>query len=149
MPGVLNELLSITGMFAADSRTATGILYNDNATGAVGIDTRDFDEAIVQINAGTFASSATVAFDLYENTTNDAETSTAVTSGSFGSIDSTTDNSVHFGQIRCRAQKRYLFLRANKTANTDAADYSATIIMGRADKNITNQTSVTFDAGNR
>jgi hypothetical protein len=135
MPGKVEELNRVRNVATALSRTATGIYYNNGAAGAAasGIDTQDYDESLWVINHG--ATTGTVAFDIYQNTTDTSAGSTAVTGASFGSVTAGNDNQLHIGRVLCKSTQRYLFLRANKTANANAGVYSAEVVLSNADKN--------------
>lgn len=143
MPGFTVETVKLTQLFEPKSVTATGILFNGAAT-ASGIDTRDYDDAVILLNAGVFSGSATVDFAIYESNTDDDTTATAITGADFTQVTSANDQAVQLGSLQTKASKRYIWLRSNKSSNTDAALFSAAILQGKGDKNPVGNTAV-FD----
>lgn len=133
MPGKIVERMDVKQLFECESRTTQEILFNNAASGAVGIDTRDFDGAVFIVDAGVFT--GTVDFAVFENATNDAATSTAIVGADFTQITSANDKAVQYGHVKSSEHKRFLFLRSNKTVDANAALFSASIVLGRADKN--------------
>lgn len=130
MAGKLIENLKITQLFESKSVTATGYLYNGAASGA-GIDTKEFDQAVVIINAGVVT--GTVDFDIIASATDDISAATAVTGAAFTQLTSANDQAQQVGALLTQDTARYLWLRSNKTLNTNAALFSAQIVLGRAD----------------
>ena len=133
MPARLIEVSKSEHVFSAASRTATSALFNGSATGAVGIDTKNYNEAVVQLNLGTVASGDSIAAALYENADNDALTATAVTDGGFSASTDADDGTTKVGSIQCKNYKRYLFVRALKTGSNGAAIYSVNATLARPD----------------
>ena len=133
MPGKIVERVDVKPLFESKSRTVIEILFNDAASGAVGTDTRDFDGAVFIVDAGVFT--GTVDFAVYENATDDAGTATAITGADFTQITSANDQALQYAHIKCSEHKRFLYLRSNKITDTNAALYSASVVLARADKN--------------
>jgi hypothetical protein len=128
----LSEIVKVEELFQPASYTTTGTLFNGSASHS-GIDTRDYDFGVVILQTGTFASGASVAFALYESDTADSTAATAVTSADFTTVTSANDLAKQVGQLACKSYKRYLFLRSNKITNTNAAVFSASLILGIGD----------------
>ncbi len=135
MDARLIDGLSVTQvMIEAQQLSTTGILYNGGATttsAGTGIDTQDYDEAIIVVNKGAFAGSASVALAVYENTSDASTGSSAVSGADFTTVTSANDQSVETMFIRTAGRQRYLWLRSNKTGTTDTALIGATIILGK------------------
>ncbi len=130
--------------FQPAQRTTAVTLYNGSAVAVTGngIDTRQCDEIVFVLNAGTFLGAAALNASVVQSNTDDPATATLV-SGSASPSDTTTnatftqitvanDAALHQGSIKSMNFNRYMWLRTYQTAVT--TNYSATAHLGRCDR---------------
>jgi hypothetical protein len=133
--GKLVEAVKYQQLFESGERTSNATLFNGVASTSqtgYGIDTRDYDEVNIVINAGLFETSASLASSIYECATDDPSSATAVTSATFTAITTANDEQLHIASIRCMGTKRYLFLRTVQTGSSTSR-YGAVSVLGKAD----------------
>jgi len=120
-------------VFPPAARTTANTLYNNHATGT-GIDTRDYDEAIIVLNNGAYATDGVVTFTVTAGSAVAGTSSTAITGATLGVVNSVSDvTNPIIGKVRCAGQARYLFIKAVK-AGTGAANYGVSVGLYNADK---------------
>lgn len=129
-------------VFAPAERTTATTLYNGSAVSVTGngIDTRNCDEIVFKINAGTVY--ATLNADVVASNTDDPSGATLVNgqlnpndstgNATFTAITTANDNAIHQGSIKCKNFPRYMWLRTYQTAVT--TQYSAQASLGRCDR---------------
>lgn len=144
--GKIGEDNLVQQILEPDARTSASTLYNGNATTTNNyIDTRGFDECLIVLNAGVVAAAGSIAASIVENDT-DADTAAAAISGAaFTAVTPANDQAVQVGNIVCKNQKRYLWLKTVQ-ANATETNISAVAILGKADSLPVSQTLV-FDVG--
>ena len=144
MRGKLAENLKTQQIIDPVSITATGTLFNGESTttSGISIDTQDYDECLIVLNTGTFSSSATVDFAVYESDTDNTGVATALSDADFTQVTSANDESRQSMNILCKNTKRYLWVRSSKTGTTDAALICATAILGKKRNGPTDESPV-------
>lgn len=125
----LSEEIKASVAFLAKSRTTANTLYNDAASGAVGIDCKGFAKALLVVNIGTVTASDLLDITVTENDTDDAATSVAV-SGAVLTQVTAAQTAILYGVIDLRARKRYLYVKVVKTNANGAAVYGIELILG-------------------
>ena len=129
---------------------ATTTYYNGYSptTGAVMIDTQDFDNLDAIIQFGTVLGEAcTVTNALYESATNNPMGATAISGASFGNVNTANDESIQTGAILAKNQKRYVALvtQVQTTSSINyTVDFAAIAVLGKPDSQATDNT-IAFD----
>ena len=125
------EELKFQQLMKPTSITASTVLYNGAAATTVGyLDTQDFDEVIIELNKGTFATNSVVDFTVVNGATTDPSAATAITGATFTQGTPSSHNAVEVMSIRCKDTLRYLWLKSSKTdVGGAAALWSATAIL--------------------
>jgi hypothetical protein len=138
--GKLTEAIKVQSMMTS-TRMGSGasfstVYYNGiplTNNGGVGVDTMDYEDMDVLINAGAWAGPLlTVGFSLYESATDDPSVATAVpgTSITLGVAGGST---WYEGSVAVKDRKRYLFAKvAVDGATAITADISIVGILGGA-----------------
>lgn len=144
MRGKLIEDVVTLQVFEPAQRVTAVTLYNGNqvATTGNGIDTRDCDEIVFVLNAGTFVG-ATLEADIVQSNTDDPSGATLVsgnaspndtanTNASFTNVTIANDRQLHTLSIKSKNFNRYMWLRTYLQAGT--APYSAIAELGKCDR---------------
>jgi len=136
MPAKLIETSLFGTAFKSRNMTTSGTLYNGSvATGGLGIDTKDFNEIVFDINVGPVVAPGTITFAVYENDTDSATSgatgSAAITGADFTVVTSANGNTARRGAIVVRDTERYVYLRAVKTSATASAIFGASYALGK------------------
>lgn len=145
--GKLIENIQVVKLAEADSRTASTVLYNGVAATTVSaLDTQGFDEVVINLNKGTFATGAVVDFTVVESDATDPSAATLVAGATFTQGVPASGGVCEQISIRCADTKRYLWLKSDKTdVDGAAADWAAEAILGAADSMPTTATPVKAD----
>ena len=112
--------------------------YHNGATGTVtnGIDTRGFDELLVELNVGAVAAAHTLDVTIWQNDTNTTTGATVVedkdgTDMAFAQIaDGGNESATLIGRIQCKNTKRYIFVKAVVVGASGIAA-SVNLILGK------------------
>lgn len=137
------EASKFYGMFTANQvqLSAGTVYYNGQSitTAAIGIDTMDFEDALVMISiGGVVGTLPTVNNDVYASATNDATAATLITGASFADVGAVTDTTAgsattnYVGAIRVSDQKRYLFLRTEFEGTLLTIQFAAGVVLSSA-----------------
>ena len=124
--------------------TTAETLFNNVASGGTnGIDTKDFDDAMVEVNLGTMTGDLDVS--VVESDTNDSSTATAVAdiNGVLADLNQFTtagaeDDDVYLIGLKAKDLKRYIWV---KTVNGDVSSktYGINVLLSDADENVVTQ----------
>ena len=127
--------------------TSTTVLYNGVAATTVGyIDTQDFNEVIIELNKGVFASGAITDFTVVNSAATDPSAATAVTGATFTQGTPSAHNAVEVMSLQCKDLLRYVWLKSDKSDDINAAAiWSATAILCGPDTVPTSATLVVAD----
>jgi hypothetical protein len=96
---------------------AAGTTFNGAASGAVGIDTQGFSEALILLNVGAVAAAHTLDVSIWENSTNTTVGVTAVVNSAAVAqafaqvVDGGAESTILVGRIQTKNTKRYLFVK--------------------------------------
>lgn len=150
--GKLAESVLYTVMFTPErlSGTANTTYYNGYSptTGAVMIDTQDFDNLDVLLSFGTLQGEAcTVTNALYAGATNNPMAASAISGASYTSANTDGDEILQVGSALCKDQSRYVCLVTEVQTTSSipyTVDFSALGVRGRANSQAT-ENSLTFD----
>ena len=131
----IHESIKVTTPFPPASRASAETLYNNVAiASAVGVDTRDFDEALITAHLGDVGAT-TVDISVGFADVDDAEdASFALLSGAtFAQIVTADDDKTFAIRISTQDTKRYMFI---KTVQADATAVLASISvsLGKSDE---------------
>ncbi len=110
-----------------------GIKPDNHSAGTItgtGIDTLNFQHAMIVVHAGTNGSSGTVNVHVEESDSL-ATGYTDVTGAAFTEITEANDNTVYVGALLLNPRKRYI--RVIMVVGTAACDASALVLLGGAD----------------
>lgn len=145
--GKLIEAVEFKQLDKPASRTASTVLYNGvAATTTSYLDTQGYDEVVISLNKGTFASGAVVDFSVVESADTDPSAATAVSGASFTQGTPSADDAVEVISIQCKDTKRYLWLKSDKTdVGGAAAVWGAEAVLGAPDYGPTPTTLVKAD----
>lgn len=115
--------------------SAESTLYNGSAQGntGVGIDTRDFDEALIMAQVG--AISGTLDIAVYDSSVGTNSTgATAITGAAFTQITASYVGSdgVFVGSVKTKNTKRYLYIQTI-TATAAAKSFAVSVLLGKGD----------------
>ena len=139
--GKLIENVVYDQIFNPLSITATGVLYNGvAATNTSYIDSQGYDELNIVLNKGAIA--GTIDAAMYESDATDPSAATAVSGADFTQITSANQNAAESMSILCKNTKRYLWLRTNKTTDTNACVLGATAVLAKPDAAPTSESPV-------
>lgn len=128
--------------------TSTTTLYNGiAATNSSYIDTKDFSEVIIELNAGTFATGGEVEFTVVAHASEQDPTAASLVPGaSFTTVTPSNDNAIQVISIQTKDTARYLWLKSSKTDDINASCvWGAAAILGYPDTVPTAATLVTAD----
>lgn len=117
----LDEFIKAAVGLAPLSRSAA--TYN-----GTGIDRKEFEEALVVVNAGTNEAGGTVAITVSDSADN--STFAAVSGAAFTSITTANDNNIYVGRLNLVGLKRYI--RVNAVVAVAACLFSVDVILGAA-----------------
>lgn len=127
--------------------TATTTYYNGYSptTGAVMIDTQDFDNLDVLIGFGTVLGEAcTVTNAVYAGTTNNPMSANFISGAAFATVNTANDEANQIGAILCKDQSRYVCL-VTQVQTTSSIPYTVDFgAMGVLAKTNTQATSNTL-----
>lgn len=141
--GKTAEGVLITAAMLSERLTSATVYYNGQSItsgSGWGFDTQPFDDAICAINVGTVLGPlATLINEVYESDTDDPTAATALSSASFTSCKTTSNEQVRRGSILCKDTKRYLFLRTELQGTPVTVDFGAFWIGGQAREQATAQ----------
>lgn len=125
----LIEAAKFTQLWNPLSRTSTGTLYNSDGSTGSGLDTKESDEVVFQINVGAFAgASTTLNAAVYEAATNNADSASAVSGATFTEMKQSNQNTQRLVSVLCKNTKRYLWVRTVKAVDTQAVVYGINAI---------------------
>lgn len=143
------EMLTFTAAFLSERLGSATVYYNGQSitsASGYGFDTREFDDAICQINVGTITGAvATLVNDVYECDTDDPSAATALSGASFDDLVAASDETLKQGSIRCKDTKRFLFLRTESQGEPLTIDFGATWIGGTKRDTLNQPVSLQFD----
>lgn len=131
----LEESIRPAEAFPADERSTATTLINNAASGsATGIDTRDYDEALVMLNLTSISSTGTLDIGAYYGASdNDTPGITAITGASFDQYEN-GDDGVYVGRIKTKnIGGRYLYIKAVQ-AVAASKKYAVNVLLSKADK---------------
>ena len=93
------------------------------------IDCADYDRVAFCIMVGTCAY-GTIANAIYENSSDDMTTATALTGADFTTINSASDETIEVAEVNCANSERYLCLRTETFDTLCTVDMAAIAILG-------------------
>lgn len=130
---LIRDCKIVAAVLPTNSISATTQYNGETQDSADGIDTRDWDEAVVIVSAGTAAGDGTVKVTLQDSLTDSVAAAEDITSAAFATITTSVDDAKQVGSVQMRANSRYLFVKAVK-AGTGAVPYSVDVILYKGDK---------------
>jgi len=137
------EFIKIVVAVIAQTSSSAETLYNGVSSGGTnGIDTREYDELVVEVNIGAIATSGTLDLTLVESDTNDSSTATAVTGAVFTQFTPANDNALYSGSVKCKNYKRFCWVKSVQSAH--AIVFGASFIMGHSNR-LSTINSLVFD----
>lgn len=150
--GKLNETVLYTVMFTPERLTGTAntTYYNgfSPTTGAVMIDTQDFDNLDVLIGFGTVLGEAcTVTNAVYAGSTNNPMAASAISGASFTSVYGSNDEAKEIGSVLCKDQSRYVCLVTEVQTTSSipyTVDFAALGVLARTNSQATGN-QIAFD----
>ena len=127
--------------------TSTTVLYNGVSATTVGfIDTKNFDEVVIVLNKGVFATGAITDFTVVNSAATDPSAATLVTGATFTQGTDASHNVVEVMSLRCADLLRYLWLKSDKSDDINASNtWSATAVLCKPDTIPTTATLVVAD----
>jgi len=144
MPANLSEITKYTQLYVPASRTTTGTLYEEQVTGTNatgnGLDTRDFDECVIDVSVGAVTAGTTLDISIVTSNDDNADNSFAVTGAAFTQIANANEDTARRGYYRCAGQARYAWAKVEKDGTADAALYSIGAILSKSSSNPTDTT---------
>jgi len=131
----LEESIRPASAFLPDDRSGTTDLYNDVETlaSATGIDTRDYDEALIELSLNTIASTGTLDVTILESSVGTTAAGANAITGAAFSQKSNGDSGVYVGRIQVKNNKRYLYVKAEQAIAT-SKKYGVNVILGKSEK---------------
>jgi hypothetical protein len=146
--GKTAESVSVTMAFLSKRIGSPSIYYNGqpftNAAG-YGFDTQPHDDCLCVINVGTVQGAlATLKNSVLECAIDDPSAATKLSGADFDDINSSGDECVKIGAIKCKDTKRYLFLETESQGSPQTIDFGAVWIGGSARQQAANH-SLEFD----
>lgn len=146
--GKTAESVLVTAAMISERIGSATVYYNGvSITSAAGhgFDTQPYDDVLCALNVGTVQGAlATLVNDIYECATDDPSAATALSGGSFNSVNSSSDERAKRGSVQCKDYKRYLFLRTETQGEPLTVDFGALWVAGTARSETTEQ-SLEFD----
>jgi len=123
MPSKLIEDIKYQQLYDSETITTTATLYNGTSGSVTGesIDTQDYEDINILINAGAFSGDGTLDAILVESDTDLPSGATAVTDGDFTQLTTSRDSALYTGEILAELVKRYLWVRTVKGGSGNAA----------------------------
>lgn len=100
---------------SAPKSQAAGTYYNGAADASgLGVDMKDYDEAMIVLETATVPSNGTLDVSLYEADANtgNASAASAITGAAFTQVTASNDEGGQVAQVKIRLQKQYLFAKA-------------------------------------
>ena len=122
MPSKLIEDIKYQQLFDSETVTTAATLYN-GTTGAVtgeSIDTQDYEDINILINAGAFSGDGTLDAILVESDTDLPSGATAVDNAEFTQLTTARDSALYSGSILAEIVKRYVWVRTVKAGTGNA-----------------------------
>ncbi len=123
---------------------SAGTTYNGSSDASgIGIDTRDYNEALVIFHAGATSTNGTATVSIVESASDSTTASdyAAVSGAAFTQITTANDNAIYKASIDLKKRLRYLAVKS-VVANQNFTG-SVSIILSRGDSD-PNATSVSF-----
>lgn len=141
----LAQNLLVKSAVAPVSNASTAALYNGASVGGSnGIDTKDFDQALVVVNIGTHGDDVEVSVFTSDTNNSSAAVQYSDTAGNAATI-TITAAGVNVLNIQTQWAKRYLWVKTTQ-AGAGPNVYSASVILGAADANkVTQDNTVQFN----
>ena len=130
----LKEKIKIQEAFKALQRSTADTRYNDQTTAAsaVGIDTKNFDQAIIALALGTITSPGTLDVTVLESSVGTTAAGANAITNAVIAQKSNGDSGLYVGQIDTKNTKRYLYVKA-VAATASAKAYGISVILGKSD----------------
>lgn len=143
----LHENVQVTQVYEPESESTTTTGYNGHGTttgDASGIDMQGYDEAMVELSIGSFAS-GTLDVDLLDSATDSAAAATIITNAAgteadFAQKTSANADGVYLVRIRAKDHKRYLFIKSQNNG-VGAKVFGINCLLSKADKEPVTQTN--------
>jgi hypothetical protein len=142
------EGVKVVQAMPPESKSGTDTLWNGAAaTGATGIDTKGFREALIVVSVGAVAAGGSLAIDVaFSAESTDATVTPTVLSGTSIAIADTEDDNVFVGRVKVDAQARYLYVKVVEAGNTFAKDYGINVLLSGANSlPVTQENTEEFD----
>ncbi len=130
------------------SKAVVGLIPDAHSAGTIispaAIDTKNFDEALIMINAGVFSATGDANITVTECDTSDGAYA-AITGAVFDEITVTNDQDIFVGRLKCKNWERYIKL--SMVLADDVADASAIVLLTKYDglSPVTQENTVAFD----
>jgi hypothetical protein len=122
----LLQSIVITPAFYPEAITSAGTTYNGNTT--PGIDTSDYDYAIIELSAGTIAGDGAVTVSINSCATDVVGSSAGISGAAFSAVNSSSDLAVYTGRVSVKDHGRYIWVKAVK-AGTGSTAYGVNVIL--------------------
>ncbi len=107
----------------------TSQLQTAGTVNGTGIDTRDFDEALIVLNAGATSGSGTLDVKVQDSADNSSFTD--ISGAAFTQITTATDVANYVGRVRTKAYRRYIrIVSVNAVADAQVA---VSVLLGKYD----------------
>lgn len=109
------------------------------------VDTLGYEEALIIVNCGDFAASATLAITVEEDSDSAMGSTANIASATMSLVDATDDNTVQVGRINLTNPNRERYLRVQGVTAVDAVDYGAIVVLlGSTTLPVSQQQTVQF-----
>ena len=144
--GEIEERVRPATAFKPDERSTATTLINDAASGsATGIDTRDYDTAMIMVELTSISSTGTLDIGTYYGASNaDSAGITAITGASFTQLTNSSSAGIYVGRVKTKNQGRYLYVKAVQ-AGAFSKKYDVKVLLYKADKEpVTQANTVEF-----
>jgi hypothetical protein len=113
---------------SADYRSA-GSLYNGAAAASdTYIDTTGCDSILFVANVGVIGAGNTLDLNVLENDEDSVDAAEAISGAAFTQLTPSNDQTVHYAELKCDHQKKYLWLESFK-AGTGSCNIGVTYLM--------------------
>jgi len=130
----LVELAKFESLYAPESRTATGTLYNSDGSTGSGLDSKDFDEVTFIADVGAVAAGSTIDISIVASDDDNSDNAAAITDASFTQITSAVTGTLRTLSVNCAGVSRYLWAKVVTAGTATAAVYGILAVLDQVDK---------------
>ena len=142
----LVEGVKLQQVYDSEAVTSAGTLYNATAGGVTGqaIDTQDYEEIMIMVNAGLVAGDGTLDVTLVNYATDDSSSAVAVTDAAMDQLKSTRKSDVYVAQILADRCLRYVWVKTVK-GGTGSTPFGIVVALKPKRKPVTQPNTPDFD----